>query len=204
MPDPSGPKKCSKTSCKIILEPNDAFKTCLMHRQQQNARDNLKKTAREQGKASNSSTPGPSHATPPLSEPPRPPTKHQPSGNMAKPKRKLSISSSNESMEQDIPSKRPKVSFPSFPGRQELCADKRFKLGPAPKPFANQNELFKEIQDLFHADKEDISFCGEYSMPDEAPQAVNEEDLLARKQSDRRIIHSHSERVCRMTGCRWK
>jgi hypothetical protein len=103
---------------------------------------------------------------------------------MAKPKQKLSISLSDDSIEEVLPSKRPKVRFSLFPGRQELCADKRFKLGPAPNPFANQNELFKEIQDLFHADKEDISFCGKYSMPDEAPQAVNEEDLLAHKQSE--------------------
>jgi hypothetical protein len=81
---------------------------------------------------------------------------------------------------------------------------RRLEIGPVPKPFANQNALFKEIQDLFHADKGDLSFCGEYSMPDEAPPLVNGEEPLARKQSDRRIIHSHSERVWRMTGCRWK
>lgn len=73
-----------------------------------------------------------------------------------------------------------------------------------PKLFASQNDMFKEIQDIFSKPEGNVHFCGEYSFPEEALGALNGEAALMRKQSDRTIIHSHSERVWRMMGLRWK
>jgi len=73
-----------------------------------------------------------------------------------------------------------------------------------PEQFATQNDLFKKIQQLFDASDEHIVFSGEYSLPDKSPPAMNEEVLVVHAQTDRTIIHSHKERVWRMTGFRWK
>jgi hypothetical protein len=128
---------------------------------------------------------------------------HQPV-NMTQPKRKRSNDEPDASILSNEGIKRPKVSLHGSTrvGTTGLTTSGQF--GMIPLTFSNQNEMFKEIQRQFISNQQVVAFCGEYTLPDAALSSLNKEAFQARRQSDRTIIRSLTERLWRMTGYRWK
>lgn len=202
----SGPRKCSKSTCKTILEPGYIHKTCPKHLAEAKAHYDKKKVNKE-----NVPTPiqvfGPSSGHPSML-PGASDAQSAPLGltNGSQQKRKLAgylADATNTSLQT---SKEPRVRLDALfrvCGRQPMLIH-LWQRAPTAEIFENENSLFRAIQSQFSSNGSRVSYSGQYTLPEHNGQNVaTHEWLQKRYQKDKLRIQSIVERMWRMTGYRF-